>query len=289
MNDTCIIDYKPIGTNGRVLLTATFADGTTHTDKVDLTSAPARGRLIESLCKERPELDRAKVGVELNTIAAALAARPDPADDDAEDAPAPTREELLRARDEETEAALDAMPESARDEADRMLIAPNLIDLVLADIAAMGVVGEELLAASAYLIGTSRLDDRPLAGIVQGQTSTGKSFVPMTIGRLFPDEAVLNATDITSNALYYMTPGALMHRWIIAGERPRNEDDERADATRALREMIASGELSKMVTVKAPDGKGFLGVVRPLRPTRTGTLFPSVQRYFRPIGVTVHQ
>lgn len=258
MSDPCTIDYKPIGKNGRAMFSVKYSNGDTLTDRIDVVSEPARVRFLDKLCKDRPQLDRAKIGEELNTIAAALAARPDPDDDDADDPPAPTREELLRVRNEETEAALDAMPESAHEDADRMLSAPNLIDLVLADIAALGVVGEELLAATAYLIGTSRLDDKPLAGIVQGQTSTGKSFVPMTTGRFFPDEAVLNATDITANALFYMQPGTLMHRWIIAGERPRNEDDERADATRALREMIASGELSKMVTVKAPDGKGFL-------------------------------
>jgi hypothetical protein len=55
---------------------------------------------------------------------------------------------------------------------------------------------------------------------------------------------------MTTNALYYLEPGILQHRFIVAGERSRLENDERAEATRALREMLSSGRLSKMLPVK---------------------------------------
>jgi hypothetical protein len=51
-----------------------------------------------------------------------------------------------------------------------------------------------------------------------------------------------------------MKPGSLAHRWVVAGERSRLEDDDRAEATRALREMLASGRLSKLMPVKTGNG-----------------------------------
>src|SRR5262249_43708300 len=62
------------------------------------------------------------------------------------------------------------------------------------------------------------------------------------------------ATQMTPQALFHMRPGALRHRWIVAGERSRGEDDERAEATRALREMLSDGRLSKMMPGKGGAG-----------------------------------
>jgi DNA-binding transcriptional ArsR family regulator len=90
--------------------------------------------------------------------------------------------------------------------------------------------------------------------IVQGPSSSGKSYVLEQVANLFPPEAVLVATDITSQALYYMTQGELKHRYIVAGERSRKQNDDTAQATKALREMISSRVLSKLVTINLGDG-----------------------------------
>lgn len=74
------------------------------------------------------------------------------------------------------------------------------------------------------------------------------------IARLFPDEAVLMATDITPNALYYLAAGELEHRFVVAGERSRRQNDETAQGTKALREMISSGQLMKLLTISDPEG-----------------------------------
>jgi hypothetical protein len=47
-----------------------------------------------------------------------------------------------------------------------------------------------------------------------------------------------------------MPPGSLRHKLIVGGERSRAGEDEVADATKALREMISAGHLSKMMPVK---------------------------------------
>jgi hypothetical protein len=63
-------------------------------------------------------------------------------------------------------------------------------------------------------------------------------------------EGKLIATSMTPQSLYYLPPGRLHHVLVVAGERSRRMDEEVADATRALREMISSGRLSKWVPIK---------------------------------------
>jgi hypothetical protein len=150
----------------------------------------------------------------------------------------------------ESQELLQRMPEHVRAEARAMLESPELMKRVIDDVAACGVAGERELVASIYLVGVSRLLPRPLAAIVQAPSSTGKSYVIDRTTELFPSETVIRATAMTPNALFYLEPGALRHRFIVAGERSRIESDESAEATRALREMLGSGRLSKMLPMK---------------------------------------
>lgn len=160
----------------------------------------------------------------------------------------------LDARDDQTEERLDATHPGILEEAERLLDDPRMVEHILADIAAVGVVGEVDLAATIYLQGCSRLLGSPLSVRVQGTSSSGKSYVIERVASLFPDEHVLKATDLTPNALYYLTFGSLMHTLVVAGERSRIESDDKAEAKRALREMISAKELHKVMPVKLPDG-----------------------------------
>jgi hypothetical protein len=157
--------------------------------------------------------------------------------------------------DDRAERLLREMPPQVRQDAKAYLRDPNLVERISDDIEHLGVAGEKRLALSLYLVGTSRLLDRPLGAIIKGPTASGKSFVINEVARLMPPEAVLIATALTPQSLYYMEQGTLKHRWIVAGERSRNtKEDEVADATKALREMIASGRLSKLIPIKGEAG-----------------------------------
>lgn len=151
---------------------------------------------------------------------------------------------------EQTIAALEQTEPEVREEAERLLEDPMLIDRIQADIESVGVAGEDDLRLTLYLVGTSRLLPRPLAAIVQGQSSSGKSYTVERVASLFPSEAVVHATQMTPQALFHARPGSLSHRWIVAGERSRLENDDKAEATRALREMLSAGRLTKMMPVK---------------------------------------
>ena len=147
-----------------------------------------------------------------------------------------TREEIL------TDTPADVVAE-----AEQLLGDEELLSKLLEMIRTSGVTGEQDLVLTLFLVGTSRLLQRPMACIVQGPSSSGKSYVIEKVAQAFPPESVLMATDMTANALYYMPPEKLKHCFVVVGERPRRRNDDSAAATKALREMIASGRLSKSV------------------------------------------
>jgi hypothetical protein len=142
------------------------------------------------------------------------------------------------------------MPEETQREAAALLEDPELVPKILEDFLALGIAGERGLALAVYLIGTSRLLRQPLAGRVHGPSTSGKSYVIGKVTELFPPESVLRATQMTPQALYHMPPGSLVHRFVVGGERSRLETDDAAEATRALRQMISEGKLSKLMPVK---------------------------------------
>ncbi|MEN6452084.1 MAG: hypothetical protein ABFC96_16460 [Thermoguttaceae bacterium] len=239
-NNELTIEAAPSGRNGTATLTARLTGEVVALEKLDLGKPKARAGFLDTVCRGREGIDRAAVESELLRLAADLAAKPEPPADTSEQ---PEAAELLA-----------KTPESVRAEARAILDAPNVMQRVVEDIAALGVAGEKELAATVYLIGTSRLLSRPLAAIVQGPSSSGKSYVVKHAAKLFPPETIITATQLTPQALFYMQPGGLVHRFVVTGERSRLENDDTAEATRALREMLSEGRLSKMLPVKK-DGR----------------------------------
>ena len=162
----------------------------------------------------------------------------------------PVEEPLVDDLATRTKTALTNTDPTVIAEAEAMLLSPNLVEQVGVDLDAIGVAGENALRLTLYLLGTSRLLTKPLAAIIQGQSSSGKSYIVECVASLFPPEGIVMATQMTPQALYHAEQGSLSHRWVVAGERSRMNNDDRAEATRALREMLASGRLSKFMPVK---------------------------------------
>jgi len=152
---------------------------------------------------------------------------------------------------------LDNTPEIIKQRAMEMLKSPDLMDIISQDIEKIGIAGETDLRKQLYIIMTSRILEKPLSGIAYGTSASGKSYMIETIAKLMPDEAVIRAHDITQEALYYLPENALVHKIIIAGERiedKRTRSGKAEDNTKALREILASGKLTKMVTLKSVTG-----------------------------------
>lgn len=201
-----------------------------HIDAFDPASAAARSRFAKALREKVPALNADDIDAELLRLADA----PDTDQQNDECGAKPAEDDPV-----------------ARREAEALLADPRLLTTILDDIAVLGVAGERELTATVFLTGVSRLLDAPLAVIVQGPSSSGKSYVVSKVAKLFPPEAIVLAHQMTPQALFHMPPGSLTHRFVVAGERSRLENDDRAEATRALREMLSSGRLSRLMPVKS--------------------------------------
>lgn len=153
--------------------------------------------------------------------------------------------------------ALGETPQELVNRARSYLSSKKLVQRIQQDIATLGVAGEQHVAMLVYLCGTSRLLPRPVAMILQGPSSSGKSFIIHQVAKLFSPEVLLQAHRMTPQSLYHMELGSLEHKFVVAGERIRKQDDDSAEATRALREMIGDGFLSKLITVKEKGGNKF--------------------------------
>lgn len=147
MEDTngLTLDVAP-GRNGSATLTAKLAGDVLHVDKLDLSKAKHRETFAKAVCGGRPGIKRDALDAELLKLAADVAGKAE-AKDNADDS-APDR--------------LATMLESIRAEARAMLENPDLLKRVVDDVGILGVAGEKELAATLYLVGTSRLLDRPL-------------------------------------------------------------------------------------------------------------------------------
>lgn len=170
--------------------------------------------------------------------------------------------QLIAAETESDETSpdfdLSLIPDEIKPVAEEMLKSTDLFEIISDDIETMGLAGEKNLSLLLYLMMTSRLLDKPLSGIVQGASSSGKSYTINKVGDLMPPETIVRAHDFTDESFYYMAEGSLQHKIIVSGEREHDYKDKsgRAESnSKAFREMVADGVLRKCVTTKGHDGK----------------------------------
>ena len=234
------IDAVSVGSNGTAVLTVSLGGKPIYVNKTDLAKESTRNEVIENLRNRFPGINSVPLEELLLEAAAKTTAhrKEEPVDDEAPDLAARSAENLAK------------MPQAVRHEAEAMLSSPNLVEAIVNDLAGVGVAGERDLGLSLYLTATSRLLEKPLATIVQGPSSSGKSYLIDKTASLIPPEAVVRATQMTPQALFHMPSGTLRNRFVAVGERSRADSSEAADATRALREMISSGRLAKLMPMK---------------------------------------
>ncbi|GIX02443.1 MAG: hypothetical protein KatS3mg112_1380 [Thermogutta sp.] len=218
-------------------------------DKVDVDSANARKRFFEGLGQalQRPgqELAHAFEGMLVK-----LADEVDKAAEQAARGNGNSTDPFEIARRE-----IEKTPPEIVAEAERMANSPELLREVYQDICTLGVAGEAETALTVWLVGVSRLLASPLAAVIVGPTSSGKSHVLQKVGALFPPEATIKLTQASPNSWFYLPPGSLRHRFVVLGERPQGETPEVVDANRSWRELVSEGRLVKAVATRGPDGR----------------------------------
>jgi len=211
------------------------ADGALHVDSVDLYAARARavfaaqaaaelgGRDTETLAREiARELGRLLLAVEQAITERERAAS-------APKQLAPTMTET------EHEAALE------------LLQSPELIPRILADFAAVGLVGEDTNKLVGYLAAVSRKLDRPLGVVIQSSSAAGKSTLMDAVLSFVPEEDKVKYSAMTGQSLFYMGETNLKHKALAIVE-----EEGASRASYALKLLQSEGELTIASTGKDP-------------------------------------
>jgi DNA primase catalytic core len=123
----------------------------------------------------------------------------------------------------------------------------RLVDRILEDFAACGVIGEETNKLLGYLAAISRKLEEPLAVIVQSSSSAGKSSLMEAVLALVPAEDRVKYSAMTGQSLFYMGETDLQHKILAIAEEAGAER-----ATYALKLLQSEGELTIASTGKDP-------------------------------------
>jgi DNA primase len=199
-----------------------------HVDTFDLYSARARG----VFCRQAAEVLHLAEELIARDLGRVLMVCEERAEDAIRQAQQPTDPSVVLS-DAEKAAALE------------LLQAPDLIDRIVADFGAAGVVGEAANCLVGYLAAVSRKLDRPLAVIVQSTSAAGKSALQDAVLSMVPEEERVSFSAMTGQSLFYMGESDLSHKVLAVSEE---EGAERASY--ALKLLQSEGELSIASTGK---------------------------------------
>jgi len=112
------------------------------------------------------------------------------------------QEEQIRAALEPKEKTI-AIGDAEREAALELLKDPKLLDRVVGDLEACGLVGEETNKLTAYLAATSRKLAEPLAVLIQSSSAAGKSALMNAVLQLMPAEERVAYSAMTGQSLLH--------------------------------------------------------------------------------------
>ena len=125
---------------------------------------------------------------------------------------------------------------------------PQLLQRILDDFAACGVVGEENNKLIGYLAAVSRKLNDPLAVLIQSSSAAGKSSLMDAILSFVPEEDKVIYSAMTGQSLYYMGGGDLKHKILAI-----SEEEGVRQASYALKLLQSEGSLRIASTGKDPN------------------------------------
>lgn len=145
------------------------------------------------------------------------------------------------------EPVAEKMTEAEREAALALLRDPQLLDRILADFAACGVVGEETNKLVGYLAAVSRKLTQPLAIVVQSTSAAGKTALMEAVLAFVPPEERIKYSALTGQALFYLSETNLKNKILAIVEEEGAEK-----ASYALKLLQSEGELTIASTGKDP-------------------------------------
>ncbi len=154
---------------------------------------------------------------------------------------------LIRAKLEPKPEAAPAIPPEQQEAGLALLKSPDLIERIVADVEATGVVGEASNALVAYLACVSRKLDKPLAILIQSTSAAGKSTLMDAVLALMPEAERVQYSAMTGQSLFYLGETSMKHKVLAIAE----EEGVR-QAAYALKLLQSQGELTIASTGKDP-------------------------------------
>jgi len=155
------------------------------------------------------------------------------------------QEEIIRRALEPKGPVVPGLTDAERDEALALLRDPKLLERILADFDACGVVGEDTNKLVGYLAALSRKFDKPLGVIIQSTSAAGKTTLMEAVLAFMPEEERVQYSAMTGQALFYLGEQDIRHKILAIAEE---EGAERA--TYALKLLQSEGELTIASTGK---------------------------------------
>jgi hypothetical protein len=140
------------------------------------------------------------------------------------------------------------IPEPERAAALALLRAPDLIERIVADLTACGLVGERTNKLVGYLAATSRKLDQPLAVLVQSSSAAGKTSLMDAVLAMMPEEERIKYSAVTGQSLFYLGEADLKHKVLAIVE-----EEGASRAAYALKLLQSEGELVIASTGKDPQ------------------------------------
>lgn len=152
---------------------------------------------------------------------------------------------------EEPDSPKDDQPTAAELEiSEKFLKDKNLIQIVQADMAKIGIIGEECNRAMVYLACISRLFATPISIALKGSSSSGKSHLVLVVLRLMPRSEVFEFSYVSAKALAYMDNVDFRNKILVIYER--------------------SGALESDYNIRVMQSEGRLRIAVPIKDKATG-------------------
>ncbi|WP_153558977.1 hypothetical protein [Roseimaritima sediminicola] len=209
-------------------------DSLVHLDSLDLVKARSRASFIKAAATELYvdagiiKKDIGQLLLKLETHQAQRIA----------ELKAPQKPAAVTLSDEDRAAALE------------LLRAPNLLERIVTDMDACGIVGESTNKLAGYLAATSRKLAKPLAVVIQSSSSAGKTSLMDAVLSMMPSEDVQRFSGMTGQSLFYLNSDQIRHKILAIAE-----DEGIQQATYALKLLQSEGQLRHATVGRGENGR----------------------------------
>ncbi len=208
-------------------------DSLVHLDSLDLVKARSRASYIKAAATELfvdEDVIKKDIGQMLLKLEQLQASR-------IEELKAPASAPITIS-DEDREAAL------------QLLRDPSLLDRIVSDLDACGIVGERSGKLVGYLAAVSRKLETPLALLIQSSSAAGKTSLMDGVLALVPEEDQLRLSNLTGQSLYYLNSGDVRHKILAI-----SEEEGISQAAYALKLLQSEGKLTHATVTKGENGR----------------------------------